>query len=533
MAGHAPFAILLALLTAALALSLVARRLNMPPAAAYVIGGMALSFAPARLPFEIDPDFILVLFLPPLLQSSAYFTVWRDFRANLRPILMLAIGAVIFTTLVVGFVVHALLPSLPLAVGFCLGAIVSPPDAVAAKAVLARLPVPARLVTILEGESLVNDASGLMLYRIAAAAALTGVFNWDEAAILFARLSLGGVAVGLVAGYLVNIAFKRLRDTQLVILASFLIAWVTYVVAEALHVSGVLAVVACGLLMGWAQHAILDAQSRMEAQAVWRSAVFVMEAMVFILIGLALRKVVDELGGFGPALTSALPKALIVTAAVILARFIWVFPATYLPRLLIPSLRAHDPSPPAAIPVLIGWAGMRGVVSLAAALALPLDFPGHSFIVLTTFVVISVTVLLQGGTLGTLVRWLKPSAPPVGPYDHLGDHAAREKIYAAALDLIAAEVDAEGRHLHPRLMEEYRRRVFVYRANDENDEAVSEMRRAHFDMAIAAVARARAELLRLHQLGNVHDTTLHAVEAELDLEEARLRRLAGENPTAH
>src|SRR5512136_2380984 len=282
MAAHAPFVIVLALLVAAVILSILAKRLRMPPAAAYVIGGMALSFAPQRLPFEIDPEFILVLFLPPLLQASAYFTVWRDFKANLRPILMLAIGAVIFTTLVVGFVAHWLLPAMPLAAGFCLGAIVSPPDAAAAKAVLSRLTVPERRVTILEGESLVNDASGLMLYRVAAAAALTGLFNWADAASMFAQLTAGGLAVGAAAGVFVNFVMARLRDTQLIIITSFLSAWATYLGAEALHASGVLAVVTAGLIMGWGQHAILDAESRLEAQAVWRSVVFLMEAAVFI-----------------------------------------------------------------------------------------------------------------------------------------------------------------------------------------------------------------------------------------------------------
>lgn len=528
MAAHAPFVILLALLTAAVILSILARRLNMPPAAAYVVGGMALSFLPQRLPFEIDPDFIMVLFLPPLLQASAYFTVWRDFRANLRPILLLAIGAVIFTTAVVGLVAHWLLPALPLAAGFCLGAIVSPPDAVAAKAVLARLPVPARMVTILEGESLVNDASGLMLYRVAGAAAMTGVFSWPDATEMFAQLTAGGLVAGAAAGFLANFVMARLRDAQLIIIASFLSAWATYLGAEALHVSGVLAVVTAGLIMGWGQHAILDAEARMEAQAVWRSAVFIMEALVFILIGLALRKVVEELGGFGPALTSALPQSLIVTAAMIAARFFWVFPATYLPRLLFRSIRERDPYPPLSIPVIIGWAGMRGVVSLAAALALPVGFPGRGFIILTTFVVIAVTVLVQGATLGPLVNWLKPASPDIGPQPHLGDHEARERIYAAALERIAVEVDEEGRERHPRLMEEYRRRVFVYRKNHEEREALADVRKAHFDMALAAVSSAREELLRLHRRGCVHDTTLHAIEAELDLEETRLRRLSGE-----
>jgi len=527
------FETLLLLLTAALILSLIAERLGLPPAAAYVIGGVALAFTPGAPRFEIDPEFVLVLFLPPLLQASAYFTVWRDFKANLRPILMLAVGAVLFTTLVVGFVAHALLPGLPLAAGFCLGAIISPPDAVAAKAILQRLPVPPRFVTVLEGESLVNDASGLMLYRMAVAATLTGAFNWSDAALMFGQLTAGGVAVGAAAGLVADLLVLRLRDTQLIILSSFLIAWTTYIGAETLHVSGVLAVVTTGLIMGWRQHAILDAQSRIEAQAVWRSVVFVMEALVFILIGLSLRKVVDELGGFGPALTSSLPMALMVTLAVIVARLVWVIPATYLPRLLIPAIRKRDPYPPISIPILVGWAGMRGVVSLAAALALPIGFPGRDFIILATFVVIAVTVLVQGGTLGALVKWLKPTTPDLRVAAQLSDHQAREKIYAAALTLVTAEVDAEGNELHPKLAEEYRRRVFVYRRNHGDSDALAETRKAHFAMALTAVSAARGELLRLHRAGDIHDTTLHAVEAELDLEESRLLRLSGERAGAH
>lgn len=521
------FETILLLLTAALVLSLLARRLGMPPAAAYVIGGVALAFTPGAPRFEIDPEFVLVLFLPPLLLSSAYFTVWRDFRANLRPILLLAIGAVIFTTVVVGFVAHALVPALPLAAGFCLGAIVSPPDAVAAKAVLQGLPVPQRLVTILEGESLVNDASGLMLYRLAVVAALTGAFSWSDAALTFGQLTAGGVAMGAFAALAADAALARLRDSQLIIVTSFLVAYATYIGAEHIHVSGVLAVVTAGLIMGWRQHDLLDAQSRLEAQAVWRTVVFVMEALVFILIGLALRNVVEELGGFGPTLTSTLPFALTVTVVVVLARFIWVFPATYLPR-LIPSIRARDPFPPLSIPVLVGWAGMRGVVSLAAALALPIGFPGRDFVILTTFVVIAVTVLLQGASLGPLVRWLKPTSPMPAAVLHLNEHQAREKVYEASVSLLVAVVDADGRELHPKLLEEYRRRVFVYRKNHAEPEAIAETRKAHFDMALAATAAARAELLRLHGAGEIHDTTLHAVEAELDLEESRLRRLAGE-----
>ena len=519
------------LLTAAVALSIAARALGMPPAAAYVIGGVALAFTPGAPRFELDPEFVLVLFLPPLLQASAYFTVWRDFKANLRPILLLAIGAVIFTTVAVGVVVNILLPGLPLAACFCLGAIVSPPDAVAAKAILQRVPVPARIVAVLEGESLVNDASGLMLYRMAAAATLTGVFNWLDAARLFSQLTIGGVLLGVVAGYAANAAFTRLRDAPLAILTSFLVSWATYIGAEKLHVSGVLAVVTAGLIMGWRQHAILSAHNRIQAQAVWRMVVFVMEALVFILIGLALRGVIEQLGGFGPALTSALSQALVVTLAVIVARYVWVFPATYLPRLLFPGIRKRDPYPPMAVPIIVGWAGMRGVVSLAAALALPIGFPGRDFIIFATFVVIAVTVLVQGASLGLLVTWLKPTAPAPYRSVHLGDHQARGKVYEAALALLSREgVDADGNEIHPKLIEEYRRRVYIYRRNHEEGEALEDIRRAHFEMALGAVGAAREELLRLHREGEIHDTTLHGIEAELDLEESRLLRLSGDAP---
>jgi CPA1 family monovalent cation:H+ antiporter len=366
-----------------------------------------------------------------------------------------------------------------------------------------------------------------MLYRMAAAATLTGVFQWSDAALVFAELTVGGVALGALAGVAANAAFARLRDTPLVILITFLVAWAAYIGAETLHVSGVLSVVTAGLIMGWRQHAILDAQSRLEAQAVWRTVVFAMEALVFILIGLALRKIIEDLGGFGPALDSALPTALLVTLAVIVSRFTWVLPATYLPRLLIPAVRRRDPSPPLAVPLLIGWAGMRGVVSLAAALALPIGFPGRSFIIFATFVVIAVTVLFQGVSLGLLVRWLKPPAHPARVRAHLSDHQARAQIYEASVALLAGLVDDKGEPLHPKLLEDYQRRVYVYRRNHEDAEGVAGMRKAHFDTALAALAAARETLLRLHRAGDIHDTTLHALELELDLEEARLRRLSG------
>lgn len=516
------FETLLLLMLVALGLAIVARRIGLPPAAAFVIGGMVLAFVPGVPRLELDPDLILILFLPPLLLASAYFTVWRDFKANMRPILLLAIGAVLFTTLVVGLTAKLMLPALPWAACFALGAIVSPPDAVSAKAILQRFPVPPRIVAVLEGESLVNDASGLMLYRLAIAATLSGTFSWLDAVATFGKLAVGGIAVGLAVGYLVTAIFARMRETASVILLSFLVSWGAYIGAEALHVSGVLAVVTVGLMIGWRQHSFLSAHNRVQARAVWELVVFVMEALVFILIGLALKDIVGTLGGPGASLLSAMPFALAVTAATIIARFIWVFPATYLPRFLSPAIRRRDPYPAIATPIIVSWAGMRGVVSLAAALALPKAIPERDLIIFATFVVIAVTVLLQGVTLGMLVKWLKPADAILHGRKMLDERMTRlmlnDAVLAALRGLAAGRVRDERLE---DLISEHDERGRMLREADQSADALAADHRAARDAALAAVSAARSELLRLHSAGDIHDSTLHTIEAELDLEELR------------
>ncbi len=304
--------LVLALLAAAVLLSVIAGRLGLPPATAMVIGGMALALAPGVPSLDLDPNLIMVLFLPPLLLASAYFTAWRDFRAYLQPILLMSTGAVVFTTLCVGVAAHAIAPALPWAACFALGAIVSPPDAVAAKAVLARVNLPRRLLAVLEGESLVNDASGLVLYRFAVAATLTGGFSALHAASSFAWLTVGGIGLGLLAGLAVDAIFRRLADSHLIVVLSFLAAYGSYLLAEQLGASGVLAVVTCGIVMGWRQHEVLSALTRTEAQAVWGLVVFVLEALVFVLIGLSLRGVLARLGGDAAAIWTFAPMAIAV-----------------------------------------------------------------------------------------------------------------------------------------------------------------------------------------------------------------------------
>jgi CPA1 family monovalent cation:H+ antiporter len=522
------FELILLLMAVVLGLELLAQRVRMPPAAAFILGGIALALIPSTPDIELDPDLALVLFLPPLLLASAYFTVWRDFRANLRIILQLAVGAVAFTTLVVGIVAHWVEPSLPWAACFALGAIVSPPDAVAAKAVLERLSLPPRITVLLEGESLVNDASGLVLYRFAVAAALTGTFDAGQAAVSFLGLVLGGVAAGVTFGWLVTVVLGRLRDPTLSVIASFLAAWAAYIIGEALHVSGVLATVACGLVMGWRQHTVLAAVTRTQARAVWNVIVFILESLIFILIGLSLRGVLLRLGGGWHSIPSLLPAAGAIIAAVIVTRFVWIFPATYIPRALIPALRRRDPYPPPAVPIVMSWAGMRGVVSLAAALALPDGFPGRDFILATTFAVIMVTVLVQGATLAPLIRVLGLSGFALEQPKTLPEAEARALMAAAQLAEVERQsAGTEEAHRHPRLVEQYGYRARAAARFSEAAGALIDQRRAHFTVVVAAVAAGRAEILRLHRAGSIHDTVLHALEQELDLEEMSARRHLG------
>ena len=519
------FELILLLMAVSIGLELLARRLRLPPAAALIAGGIVLALIPGMPAIELDPELALVLFLPPLLMSSAYFTSWRDFRANLRIILQLAVGAVAFTTAVVGLVAHWAMPSLPWAACFALGAIVSPPDAVAAKSVLARLSLPRRMTVLLEGESLVNDATGLVLFRFAVAASLTGAFSAGEALRSFGVLAAGGVAMGVASGFLAVFLLSRLHAPQLAIVGSLLAAWVSYVAAEKLHVSGVLATVCCGLVVGSRQHATLSASIRIRAQAVWEVAEFVLESLVFILIGLSLRGVLTRLGGSPEAILALLPAAGAIVAATVLSRFAWIIPATYVPRLLVPSLRRRDPYPPLAVPLVLSWAGMRGVVSLAAALALPEGFPGRDFIIATTFAVILVTVLVQGATLAPLVRALRLDQFALIQAPTLPETEARSRVAAAEYAALERHsLREDGTHRHPRLVEQYRFRAGAIERFSQSEGALAGEKAAHFEAVLAAVAAGRAELLRLHRRGEIHDAVLHALEGELDLEEIRVLR---------
>jgi Na+/H+ antiporter len=528
MSSVSAFKLVLLSLIVMIGLQLLAKRLKLPPAAALLIGGIAMAFMPGLPPVHLDPDLVIVVFLPPLLMDGAYFTVWEELKRNLGAILLLAIGAVAFTTLAVGVVAHLAVPGLPWAACFALGAIVSPPDAIAAKAVLERVALPRKLMAILEGESLLNDAAGLVLVRFAVAAALTGTFNIEHAAASFALLGLGGVVVGAVVGYVIVQIVRCLADDYLIITTSVLTAWISYIVGEMLGVSGVIATVTAGLTLGWYQHEVLSATVRMRGTAFWQVIIFLLEALVFILIGLSLRGVIARSGGADNALLTVAPAIAAVLGAVVLSRFVWVFATEFFSMSWQRLTGRANVALDWRTATITSWAGMRGVVTLAVALSLPETLPGRDLILVASFAVILVTVLLQGATIGLLIGWINPDRSPDAGAQHLTEPQAWARLEAAQLAAIEPLVrDSEGKVIHPRLLEQYTYRATLTKAYGDRADFPHEQRVTHFDVVLAAIAAGRKELLRMHRSGAIHDEMLHVLEHDLDLQEVSARHSRG------
>ncbi|MFL9920922.1 Na+/H+ antiporter [Paraburkholderia fungorum] len=520
MSSVMAFNLVLLSLAAMIGLQLLAKRLQLPPAAALLVGGAAMAFVPGLPPVNLDPELVLIVFLPPLLMDGAYFSVWEEFKHNLGGILLLAIGAVAFTTLAVGLVVHWVVPTLPWGACFALGAIVSPPDAVAAKAVLERVALPRRLMVLLEGESLLNDAAGIVLFRFAVAAALTGTFSAQHAIGRFAVLGLGGVAVGIAVGFLVVRLLRYLDDAYLIITASVLSAWISYIAGDMLGVSGVIATVSCGMVLGWHQHEAFSASVRMRGTAFWQVLIFLMEALVFILIGLSLRGVIVRLGGVGDALTAFAPAVGAVIAAVVLSRFVWVFAVESLKGLLCKLMRRKDAPPDWRSATVTSWAGMRGVVTLAIALSLPETMPGRDLILVASFAVILVTVLGQGTTIGPLIKWLNPDHSSERNAEHLTEPQAWARLEAAQFAAIQPLVHGpDGEVIHPRLLEQYSYRARITETHQDEAAFPWDARAEHYGVILAAISAGRTELLKMHRTGLIHDELLTILEHDLDLQE--------------
>ncbi|HZF29993.1 MAG TPA: Na+/H+ antiporter [Gammaproteobacteria bacterium] len=511
---------LILVMVCAIAAGWLARRIHVPYPIVLVLAGIGLGVVYTWPALDLGPDAVLAIVIPAVLYPAAIDTSWRDFRVMLRPILLLAIGLVATTTLAVGLALKWLVPGVPWSVAFALGAIVSPPDAVAATAVLRRFRLPRRIVTLLEGESLVNDATGLVLYRFAVVAALTGTFSGPALVGQFALIALGGLAVGIGVGLVSTRLQRHLRDPMLELAMSLTAPFVAYWLCEVLDVSGVLGVVAAGLYRSRWSHRRSSAIARLNIRTVWGAIVFVINSFVFVLIGIQMPQIAESLvGGDGLSRPRAAALVAALSAVAIGVRFLWIFTATYGVRLLVPSIERVDPAS-ARVSTLVGWSGMRGVVSLAAAVALPTalesgePFPERSLVILLAYGIVFVTLVGQGLTLPVLIRWLRIKADSSGDDE---TRLARDAMRRAATHAVDKLVAEHGFPAHEAVAV---KRFFNSRSRAREEGAVGADRETR--LWLGASSAQRDALIELWKRGEIGDDVLIRLERELDLAEARL-----------
>ena len=518
--------VLFALLTAGAGLLALAPILRLPYPILLVLGGLALGFVPGIPHLTLDPDVVLVAILPPLLYSAAFFTSLRDLRVNMRPLTLLAVGLVLTTTVSVAAVAHSVV-GLSWAVSFVLGAIVAPTDAVAATAIAARLGLPRRLVALIEGESLINDATALVAYRFAIAAVLTGSFSLWNASWHFVLNVVGGIAIGLAVGWLIRQVRRRLDHSPTEIAIALFSGYFAYLPAEAAGVSAVLAAVTVGIYVGWHTPELTNVQTRLQGDAVWEILVFMLNALLFALVGLQLRPILDGLSGHSTG--SLIGYALAVSGSVIVTRFVWMYPATYVPRFLFPRIRARDPYPPWQAPTLLAWAGLRGAVSLAAALAIPLTtdagdpFPDRQLVIYLAFCVILATLVVQGLSLPLVIRVLGLEDDGIAAKE---ETKARIKAAEAALgrleQLAEEEWVRDDTAERLRGLYNFRRSRFAARFDDEDDGGIEERSLAYQRLRRELLDAERQAVVSLRRDGRINDEVMNRIQRDLDLEDARL-----------
>jgi monovalent cation/hydrogen antiporter len=516
----------IALLAAVLALATAARRVLIPYPIFLVLGGLVIGVVPNVPIMRLDPDLVFLIFLPPVLWSAAYFTSFRDFKANLRPITLLAVGLVLATTAVVAVVARLVMPGLGWPAAIALGAIVSPPDAVAASAIARRLAIPYRIVTVLEGESLINDAAALVLYRSAVAAVVTGAFSLTDALWQFVLTSAGGVLIGLIVAGLACWALRLTEDSLTETAITLLAPYAAWILAERTHTSGVLACVAGGLYLRQGFSAAVAPATRMQANAVWRLLIFLLNGVIFALIGLQLGAIREA--GLSADLRTLVRLGALISLAAIVIRLIWVPLAVVIPRYVSRALRARDPIPPWPPVLLLSWVGMRGIVSLAAALALPVTtasgspFPFRDEIILVTFAVILATLVLQGLSLTPLIRRLELGEDRTL---ELEEARAREDAARAAigrLDELASAPWARQEDVN-RLRAVYTQRVRLASPIELGADAATARAQAAFRrLRHETLSTERRALIALRDQGAISDEILHRLEQELDVEAMRI-----------
>ena len=514
--------VLVSLLVAVAGLAAAARAVDIPYPIVLVAGGLVLGFVPGLPEVELDPDLVLVIFLPPLLYSAAFFANLHDLKRDVRPISLLAVGLVLATMCTVALVAHALVDGLPWGAAFALGAIVAPTDPVAATTVARRLAVPRRVVSIIEGESLVNDGTALVAYRVAVTAAVGGSFSLLDAGSKFVLGAIAGVLIGLAVGWVISEVRRRLDDVPVEITISLLSGYAGYLPAEAIGASGVLAVVTVGIVLGWRAPRISTARMRLQGYAVWETLVFLLNALLFVLIGLQLPLILDELSG-EPAAT-LIGQAAAVSLAVILTRIVWMNTLPYVIRAFDRRPQQRERREGWRFRMIAAWSGMRGSVSLAAALALPADFPQRDVVLFLTFSVIFTTLVLQGLTLPALIRRLAVRDDGAEEREELaGRRAAVDAALATIEDLAGQEWTRDDTAERMQRMYEYRRSRLAARAGEIDDGDGYEHRSRKYQKMVRSVLDSqRAELVRMRNAGLISNEVMHRLERELDLEDERL-----------
>ena len=520
------------LLLAALLIAIAAKRITLPYPIALLLGGLGLALVPGAPVLVLDQQIVFLLLLPPILFEAAYFTSWRDFWRWRRAIFLLAFGLVAATSAAVAAICVFFIPGMNWATGFVLGAIVSPPDAAAATAITRGVRLPRRIVQVLEGESLVNDAAGLTVYRFAVAAVVTGAFSLGEATVTFVWIAAGGVAIGIALGFLFLRVFPHLKQPEIEVVSTFLLCYLSYFTAEAAHASGVLATVAAGLVLGWHAPELFSATTRIRANAVWQTVIFIVSVMVFLLIGLQLPAIFDALRGYPPVRLAVWGAA--CALGVILLRLLWIFPSAYLPRLLSAKIREREPAPSWQALVVVGWTGLRGVVSLAAALALPLEterglpFPYRSLVLFLTLCVILATLVAQGLTLRPLICALGL------PEDHTSEEEElNARIHATERVLGRLGKLDEQQAAPPAVLERvrgyYEDRLAALRAQLESEAGTESAERPDAFQGVAEqrvwweLARVEREaVVELRRNRQIGDEAMRQIERDIDLLEARI-----------
>jgi CPA1 family monovalent cation:H+ antiporter len=527
--------ILLLLLAVAAAVALAASRLKIPAAILLVLAGVALALVPGLPSVELAPELVLLLVLPPIIYSSSVAMSWREFCFNLRPISLLAVGCVVFTTIAVAVAAHVLL-ALPWAIGFIIGAIVSPPDVMAPLSIARRMQIPRRILVILEGEGLVNDATALIVYRFAVVAASVGAFSFGEAVGTFFAIVVCEVLWGIGVGWLMLRLRRWVREPHIEITLSILTPFIAYWPPEHFGGSGVLATVTAGLYISWNGLRLISAATRLQGIFFWDFFIYLIEGLVFLITGLQARTLIERIGEY--SWTDLLLSAAIVSAVVIAARFIWMYPTTYVPRWLFASIRRKDPSPPWTYPFALAFTGVRGIVSLAAALAIPFvtadgaPFPHRDLILFLTFSVILVTLVGQGLMLPTVIRalGLEHAGRRERRNERQEEHKARREAIETALERLDAL--AKERELPDEILGPVRARQRERLKHIEHRSALDDGHRKfielHDDIELALITAERGYVNDQFRKGKLNDESRRRIERDLDLRESRLANLRAE-----